>query len=180
MANKPVITPELLRQLIRYEPETGKYFWLPRPIEMFACRRAFSMWHKMYCGKEALRSVNKRGYCVTKLLNRRYFSHSVIWAFHTGQWPIYQIDHINRIKDDNRIENLRDIPQSENVKNAPRRGDNSSGVVGVRWHKSSRKWQGRIHHNKKEYSLGCFKNKQDAVNARKQAEIRFGFYSIDQ
>lgn len=90
------------------------------------------------------------------------------------------IDHINHIKNDNRKSNLRIVTRCQNNMNMSKRSDNTSGVTGVIWYKTKNKWRAEIIVNKKHISLGYYKNFEDAVKARKEAEEKyFGEYSYD-
>lgn len=76
--------------------------------------------------------IDLRGYVRTKLFSKMTFAHRVIWEMHNGAVPEgMEIDHINGIKHDNRIENLRCVDRFVNCKNAAKRKDNTSGVTGV-------------------------------------------------
>ncbi len=156
MANRENITPELLCQLLRYEPKTGKLFWKDSNLEAF--------------------TSNRKGYRVGAVNKFMFSAHRVAWAMHYGEWPNGQIDHINHIRNDNRIENLRDISPHENSKNLGLSTRNKSGFSGVRYKKNINKWESFIHHNFKYYWLGNFDKIEDAVNARNLAKINFGFH----
>ena len=90
------------------------------------------------------------------------------------------IDHINHNPEDNRKENLRFVTESQNMRNRKIPSNNTSGVKGVCFDKWSNKWVSRITYHNKNYSLGNFDNKEDAIAARKAAEEKyFGEYSYD-
>lgn len=90
------------------------------------------------------------------------------------------IDHINHNKLDNRKENLRICTQHQNTMNQGIRSNNSSGVTGVYFDKSRNKWVAQIKHNYRKIFLGRFNTKEEAIEARKQAEIEyFGEYRND-
>jgi hypothetical protein len=76
------------------------------------------------------------------------------------------VDHINGIRSDNNINNLRWVTNSENNYNSKIPTTNKSGYKGVVWHKKSSKWIATIQHNHKTYYLGSFTNKEDARIAR--------------
>jgi hypothetical protein len=82
-------------------------------------------------------------------------------------------DHINRNKLDNRRCNLRSVSPSQNSFNSSLSKNNTSGCVGIVWRKDIKKWSARIKVNYKEIYLGCFKDKNDAIKARKQAEDKY-------
>lgn len=86
------------------------------------------------------------------------------------------IDHINGNTQDNRLINLREVSHSENVKNARRRNDNTSGVSGVHWEKRRNKWRAYIKVANRRKYLGYFENFTDAVAARRAAEKLYNFH----
>jgi len=96
-----------------------------------------------------------------------------------GRPPVgMEIDHINRNRLDNRFENLRSVTFGQNNMNVSVGTNNTSGVTGVSWHKGARKWQAGIMLDYKNKHLGLFERKQDAIDARKEAERKyFGEYS---
>lgn len=165
MAAKALPSPELLRQLLRYEPESGKLFWLPRPRTMFPDHRSWSTWNSRFANKEAFTSFSD-GYFIGSVDYVKMKAHRVIWAIHTGEWPNGDIDHINRVRSDNRISNLRCVTRSENLHNCSLRRDNTSGKAGVRWCKTYKFWEARINHNGKFYFLGYHDSFAAAAAAR--------------
>jgi hypothetical protein len=176
MAAKPLPTPDALRQLLRYEPETGKLFWLPRPEASFATRRAFSTWNARYAGTEAFTNVIPGGYRTGTIFNSSFRAHRVIWAINTGAWPAAEIDHINGLRDDNRWANLRAVTSSLNKRNCARYSNNTSGHTGVYWLGKRSRWiakvsldSGRVKH------VGCFKTMQEAIEARQRAQLGLGY-----
>ena len=88
------------------------------------------------------------------------------------------VDHIDTNRANNNVNNLRWATNSENSHNSPIRNDNTSGIKGISWSKQSNKWQVRIDHNGKQYYLGCFSEKEDAINARQlKANELFGEFT---
>ena len=84
-----------------------------------------------------------------------------------------EVDHINHNTLDNRKVNLRIVTRSQNQMNRGKQSNNTSGVVGVVWDKTRKKWAARIKKEGIHYNLGRYKEKEDAVRARKEAEISF-------
>lgn len=166
----------LLRQLMRYDPETGKLFWIPRPCEMFANETRARAWNTWRAGKQALATKDSNGYLNGTISGHPIYAHRAAWAWHHGEWPDGQIDHINHDKSDNRIENLRVVSNAENAKNRKMARNNTSGVAGLYWVKETSKWIARIHVNKKLINLGTFTNIADAADARKAAERKHKFH----
>lgn len=181
MAKHEIPSPEELRNILRYEPETGKLFWLERAPSLFdnagrsAAHKAAN-WNSRYAGQEAFTARNRNGYLAGAVRDRMYPAHRVIWALYYGKWPDGQIDYINHDRADNRIANLRDIPQAENKKNQRRRIDNTSGITGVSRVRQSGKWRASIQVSGKMMSLGVFDTVELAVNARRRAERAYGFH----
>lgn len=87
------------------------------------------------------------------------------------------IDHINRNTLDTRVSNLNLVTPLENAQNASIRKDNISGVKGVSWDKYKSKWIAYIQFNKKSVYLGSYINKEDAIKARREAEIKYHRYN---
>ncbi len=113
------------------------------------------------------------GYLQVAIRKRRYFVHSLIWLYHHGYYPS-EIDHINRIKSDNRVENLREVERYENTANTGKRVNCSSGVSGVAWHKTKNRWEAYLSYKNKIYFLGGFIDFNEAVCHRLAAEQCIG------
>jgi hypothetical protein len=117
------------------------------------------------------------GYIVIGFKNKSIRAHRLIWLFHYGYMPEF-LDHINGIRNDNRIENLRVATRTQNQMNLKKRIDNSSGCSGVFWNKQRNKWAVRIQIYKKTKHLGLFSSIEDAIIARKIAEQKlFGEFA---
>jgi len=105
-----------------------------------------------------------------RISGRMYRAHRLAWLYVHGKWPENEIDHINGVRSDNRISNLRDATTAENRQNHAIRRDNTSTVPGVDWHKSVQKWRVRIRVPGKRITVGFFKNLEDAAAARARAK----------
>lgn len=177
MASKPIPLPEVLRQLLRYEPDTGKLFWKPRGPEWFAHLenpdRESRIWNGRNAGRAAFTASDQKGYLQGQVLKYHTTAHRVIWAMHSGMWP-EAVDHINGDGLDNRIANLRSVTAAENCRNSALPGNNTSGVLGVRFRKGS--WEASITTGGRQQHIGCFASKGEAVAARRQAEVDRGFH----
>jgi len=86
------------------------------------------------------------------------------------------IDHINQIKHDNRISNLRAVTHAKNKQNLSISPRNKTGVTGVSWCRNTKSYQVQLQHNSVKYKLGYFKNFDDAVAARRAKEEELGFH----
>ena len=116
-------------------------------------------------------SHNSYGYKQVCVNNRNYLMHRVIWLYVHGVWPEKQVDHINGIRDDNRLCNLRLASHLDNCHNRASTG--KSGVVGVSWHKRHDKWIASIKCKGRSVHLGYFNTKPQAKRARKKAEAKY-------
>jgi hypothetical protein len=119
--------------------------------------------------------IDNCGYIKIVVKNRVYTAHALIWALHYGELPdtnIKVIDHINRVRHDNRIENLRLVSRRDNSLNMTLSKNNVSGCKGVTYDKSRGLWKSIISSiEKKEIHLGRFKTVEEAIFARKEAEL---------
>ena len=163
------ITIKQLHQLLAVNYETGQLFWKHRPRELFTSDRIFKSWNTRLADKEAFTTFDKNGYKVG-IYGK---AHRFIWAMHTGKWA-ETVDHINGIRDDNRLINLRSATYTDQARNAAMRKDNSSGYCGVSKTENG-KWRAHIGAGPKRKHLGRFKCATAAAVARKKAEIGQGF-----
>lgn len=169
------LDPELLRQLIRYDAETGALTWLRRDRRHFTTDRNCNAWNTRYAGKPALAADNGVGYKIGSIFERHFLAHRVGWAIVHGEWPDV-IDHINGDPADNRLCNLRSVDWGGNCRNQRRNQRNTSGVVGVGWSAAAKKWLAQIGIGREVKYLGIYDCKSDAIAARKAAEIKYGFH----
>jgi len=156
------ITQERLKELIHYDPETGGFNWVVN-------RGSAKKGHNAGC-------TSKRGYCSIKIDNKIHLSHRIAFLYMEGEFPLGEVDHINHIKDDNRWSNLRDATHTNNQMNRSLNKNNSSGCVGVYWQKRIEKWRAHIKVSGVSKHLGYFSNLSDAVSAREEANIKYGFH----
>lgn len=182
MANKPLPSQEVLRQLLDYDPETGALKWRERGVEWFAASQVMTSeqncarWNRSFAGKPALASIACRGYPSGAILGQRALAHRVAWKWVTGRDPS-EVDHINGIRSDNRWENLRDVDRPENAKNRRLSARNTSGSVGVYWCKRLESWRVRICVDGRRFHLGHFQTLEEAKAARKAADGKYGFHA---
>lgn len=135
---------ELLRQILRYDPETGDFFW------------RVSRSNRIKVGMKA-GSTNKMGYRIIYCGTRLQYAHRLAWLYVYGYWPD-QIDHINGNTSDNRISNLRVATQSQN--NANRVGKNNK--KGATFDRRREKWIAYIKKDGKTRYLGGFDTEEEA------------------
>ncbi len=162
---KDLPSPEILRKLLRYEPDTGKLFWREREREFFQTDNSWKIWNSKHANREALTAKNRCGYKQGRVFYGQYRAHRVIWAMQTGAWPEKEIDHIDRNKSNNKWCNLRHASGSENKANKPSQFGSLSKYLGVDWSKSKLKWRARTSKNGKSYYLGDFDCEIEAAKA---------------
>jgi len=115
------------------------------------------------CVTKKLGTDNGFGYLRITVLGKSYYAHRLAWMYVHGKLPSGEIDHINGIKQDNRIENLRDLKSISNANNKTRASKNSkSNILGVSWHKKARKWSAYICVYKQRKYLGLFSDIKEA------------------
>jgi hypothetical protein len=165
---------EHLRERVTYDPVTGELRWVKSAaLASFPDARACRSWHSQKAGK--LITSSKYGY-VRVGLNiegrvRYFLGHRVAWALTTGAWPEHDVDHIDRNRSNNRWANLRAATTMHNAWNRGLLPTNTSGEIGVRWCGRDNRWKAEITTNWKRKHLGSFKIREDAVRARRAAEV---------
>lgn len=169
------ITAEQVRSAVLYDPETGHFVWRDRRPEDFRSRQAYGAW-KATRKLGVLGLECPIGYLRITIGNRSYLAHRLAWLYVYGKWPTHTIDHINHIRSDNRIANLRDVPNAENHKNLRRGKANKTGVTGVRYLQKYGTWNAFIWQNGKRLGLGNFPDIDSAAAARKSAEKHLAYH----
>lgn len=138
-------------KLLRYDNETGHMYWIKN-------------------GKRA-GCAHSSGYRMIGIKGRKYKEHRIIWLYVYGNYPQFDIDHINRVKNDNRICNLRKASEIENAQNMIMAQSHSkTGVLGVSPSKYG--YVASIQSNGIKKHLGRFKTIEEAekvyLNAKKE------------
>jgi hypothetical protein len=140
-----MITQEELKEFLNYDPNTGIFKW--KKIGHTSNKKIGDI-----AGGLCL------GYVVIKLKDKQYKAHRLAWLYIYGKWPKDQIDHINGNKSDNKINNLREVNQSQNNFNRKLQKNNTTGVKGVTFNKAVKKWQVSFKINKNPMYFGVFEN----------------------
>ena len=117
--------------------------------------------------------LSGEGYIQIRVLGKKMGAHRMAWLLHYGTLPKNQLDHINEIKTDNRIENLREATHSQNMRNYTHNVKNTSGYKNVVWSKKSSKWQVGLRVNGKKKHIGLFNSINEAVEAAQSARQQF-------
>lgn len=176
MAKKPILTIEEVRQLLRYDPDTGDLFWLPRPPAMFVSDAACKTWNTRFAGKKAF-TASSHGYRLGAINYRNYPAHRVAYAIYHGRWPSCMIDHINGERSDNRISNLREASHSENQMNR-HSVVSKSGFKGVTFDKKKGRFLAQIQKDGVNHAIGMFDSPVEAAAAyNNAASTMFGDFA---
>jgi hypothetical protein len=158
------IPVSVLRDTFRFDEGSGKLFWKVSQ-------------GKSTAGKEAgcVVKIERNTYLKVTLFGEQSYAHRIVWALSYGYWPS-GIDHDDGNGLNNRVDNLREADERDNGRNRSRSKANTSGTTGVLWLKNCRKWRAGIKVDGVYHSLGSFSDIDDAVKARKAAEVQHGFH----
>jgi len=146
-----------LKSILSYNPKTGVFTWL--------------------VGKRMgtiAGSLHWRGHRHIKIDQKKYHASRLAFLYMMGKFPEKEVDHKNRVRDDDTWDNLRDVSHSTNERNKGLRPSNTSGCTGVSWFKPIKRWHVRIKVEGRSISLKYFKNKTDAIRVRQEAEKKYG------
>lgn len=174
MAIKHLPSPSELRQLLNYDAEAGGLTWLKRPRELFRLERDWKRWNTCFAGKVAGTKMST-GYLVFRCFDTLIYAHRAAWAIVNGEWPTDDIDHINGMRDDNRLENLRSVPHVLNQRNLRLPPNTGTGVVGV-YRMRNGKYRAIIGSRGNTIHLGYFESISEGQEARSRAEADLGYH----
>lgn len=159
--SQAALTAERLRERFTYDPATGLF------KRLFKTRREYKRKTQLSCGW-----VRDHGYITIMVDGNEYRAHRLAWLYVHGVWPKEDLDHINGDPADNRISNLREATDAQNLANMKTPVTNTSGYKGVQWHKAAQKWTATFKHNGETYYLGLFENKEDARRVYREQIVR--------
>lgn len=147
-----------VREQLDYDPETGKFT------------------RKVPGTKPISEKPNGSGYLRIRIDGVSYKAHRIAWLHYYGRWPSDCIDHINGVRTDNRIANLRDVPHRGNQRNQKVRRDSQTGYKGVSRHPYNGRYTARIKDaNGQQRHIGIFDTAEEAAEAyRKEHIAEFG------
>lgn len=154
ITDRDIIKQKELLKIIDYNKDTGAFLWKIR-----ASQRAKIGDH---CG-----TINSEGYRVINIRGVYYHAHRLAWLYIYGEWPTKRLDHINGIKTDNRIDNLRMVTNRQNGMN--RNIHRNGRLVGATM--NGNRYKSQITINKKKIHLGTYDTELEAHNAYVDAVI---------
>lgn len=165
---------ELLRALFSLDAGTGTLRWRPRPVAWFSAPKYAATWNAKNAGRVA-GADRGGGYRVVIIFRERYYAHRLIhWMLHGEDLAGMHIDHARGLSEGNTDKNLRAATPSQNLANRQRLNrNNTSGVAGVWWHTTGRRWVADIKVNSRKIRIGMFTTLADAAAARHAAERRY-------
>jgi hypothetical protein len=159
-----ILTQERLKEVLRYDPESGQFFWIIKKAV------------RTRIGDRAGWTRKRAGYRTILIDGKSYMEHRLAWLYVYGKFPDL-LDHINRDPSCNRIDNLREATQKQNTRN---RKSIKTGLKGAYWKKRNNKWASSICCDGKQVHLGYFDTAEEAhVAYCVAAKEKFGefFYS---
>jgi hypothetical protein len=138
-----ILTQEELKSQLHYDSNTGIFTWnTSRP--------------SVKLGKLAGVLVSNSGYISIRIHNEMYMAHRLAWLYTHGDWPKQYIDHINGVRNDNRLCNLRECNTAENMRNIRKHSSNTSGYKGVDFNKQKQRFRARCRVDGKRYHIGLY------------------------
>ena len=149
-----MITHEWVLENLEYRHD-GLYWKTQRSNNALIGQRAGTFDAKNY--RKIGITINKKQY--------RVYEHRLCWFYMTGKWPTAFIDHIDQNPSNNSWSNLREATNAQNQRNNKARG--------ITWNKKQQKWRAYIYINHNMMHLGYFANELDALEARRNAEIKY-------
>lgn len=174
MAAETSLSPELIRQLLDYDPRTGLFVWRRR-VEQAGADKAFN---RRFSGKPALYNVGANGYPAGSIKCVSVYAHRVAWAWMTGKWPDGEIDHIDGNRTNNAFSNLRLASRQDNAMNLGARKAKRSALpkgVFIGNRKSPNPFRAQIVVGKRAIHLGVFRSPDEASAAYREAASKYGF-----
>lgn len=157
---------ERLKEVLRYDPETGILTWIAP-----TCLRASA---KRFVGRVAGK-VGRDGYRYLMLDSQNYSAHRIAWKLSSGCDPVNEIDHRDGDRVNNKWINLREATHGENNHNLKCKSHSSTGLKGVSFYPNKpgeKKWKASIRKNNNQYHLGYFLHKEEAAAAYRDAALR--------
>ncbi len=180
------LTQTIVRELLDYNPATGVLTWKKRGLRWFLdCKHPYcycSRWNSQFAGKEAFKpKVGLKKPRQSFVAKQRIFAHRLIWLWMTGALPHLLVDHKDQNPFNNRWSNLREVTNSQNLRNAKKRKNNTSGVNGV-FKNSDQRYRkpyfATINTDEGGKFLGRFFTLEEATKARKAADLKYGYTEL--
>jgi len=170
-AKPDLVDAKYMLECFTYCPETGHLFWKVRPLNHFKAPRYMKSANSRWAGMRAFTTVDDKGYASGRVRDKLYRAHRII-AVAFMRRPDGWVDHINGIRTDNRIKNLRIVDAVQNAQNQRKAKNNTSGVTGISYVPKLKRWNANIGGS----NLGNFRCIARAIAARRSEECRLGYH----
>lgn len=154
-----MLTQERLKELLDYDPDTGAFTW---KVNRTAGIKVGD-----------IAGTNNQGYIMIRVDGKKYSAHRLAWLYVYGCWPTNEIDHINRVRGDNRSCNLREVTKQENGWNQSMYKSNKSGFTGVHWSQKESCWVAQIQKRGSKMTLGRYDTPEEANAAYVRAKAEY-------
>lgn len=138
-----------LKKLLIYDPETGVFL-----------RNGVAATNKMFMAKAG--SVQKNGYVRICVDGWYYYAHRLAFLYMTGEWPVSNVDHVDRNRANNAWDNLRTATFPQNATNSDRHNKHGLRGVAFRKDRANKPWSAGITVNKRRRHLGYFATAEEA------------------
>jgi len=148
-----MLTQSYLQSILNYNLDTGIFIWKHN--------------------NKIAGTKHRQGYIHISVNNKKYAAHRLAWIYIYGSFPKYMIDHVNGIKSDNKIINIREATANQNQHNKSLNKNNTSSVKGVHWCDLMSKWQARICVNTKRINFGYFDSLEFAELVIQEARMKY-------
>lgn len=159
---RPLVSVDRLKQVLDYNPDTGIFIW------------KIQLSPKGPVGKVA-GTVRPNGYRFITIDGSAFAAQRLAWLYVCGEWPTNLMDHKNRVRDDNRFDNLRDVRHLQNRHNTGTKANSNSktGVLGAIQRPSGKFFSRISHPGKRAQYLGTFDTAEEAHSAFMAAKAKY-------
>ncbi len=165
-ANRKNLTQDLLKEYLKYDSETGFFFWIKKPSR------------SIKVGSKA-GGLDRDGYVVIGMGGKNFFAHRLAWLYVYGDHVSGDIDHVNMVTTDNRISNLRVATRTQNQQNQREaHSHNKSGLLGAFGVHGASTYMARIVVNGKKIRLGNYPTAKEAHEAYMKAKKKFHEFAV--
>lgn len=152
-----MLTQARLKELLKYDPETGEFTRIKRTGRSKPVGTV-------------IKTPHSAGYLTAAIDGTEYLQHRLVWMYSFGHFPHADIDHVNGVRSDNRLANLREAARYQNHQNKGMQSNNTSGLIGVSWRSNRSRWIAQIRVLGVNRYLGSYKTADEAREAYLRAK----------
>lgn len=158
-----MISHDVVKEYLDYDEITGHLTWIKKPSK------------KTMLNSRAGSSHKSSGYRQVYFMGKTYPEHRLIWFWVYGEYPEHEIDHINHIRDDNRLCNLRQVTHAQNCRNRTRQRTRID-EAGIWYCRRRKRYIAEITFNQKKIFQRSFDDIDEAISQRKAKLLELGFH----